>query len=227
MDVIIQLKKLKLSAPASTPIVTPLAEPAPQKVERKSVCWWDAHPFEGPSVRLPTRYDSKTDTFYGIGHFCGFECAFAYMNDTAFFSLRREHYTGLLNTLFSRLVKPKVEHDDLKAQKTTTPRKNNLTRPFPREPDTPKDIPRSLNVRPAPPRMVLKLFGGELDIEEFRSTHATYRLFELPVIPWSVQVEACENAVIRMRDPKVFKAEQEKKRDTALVDKMRKLKIVK
>jgi len=46
-------------------------------------CWWCCHPWEGPDVHLPIRYDDRTHVFVTQGHFCSFECAKAYALDGA------------------------------------------------------------------------------------------------------------------------------------------------
>lgn len=66
-------------------------------------CWWCCHPWEGPDVHLPIRYDDRTKKFTTIGHFCSFECAKAYGMDTGgarwgemleFLALYKKHIMG-------------------------------------------------------------------------------------------------------------------------------------
>jgi MYM-type Zinc finger with FCS sequence motif len=44
-------------------------------------CWWCCHPFPGPSLHYPYKYDAKTKKFTTTGHFCSWECVKAYAID--------------------------------------------------------------------------------------------------------------------------------------------------
>ncbi len=66
-------------------------------------CWWCCHPWDGPDVHLPIRYDDRTKKFTTMGHFCSFECAKAYGMDNGgsrwgemceFLALYRKHSAG-------------------------------------------------------------------------------------------------------------------------------------
>ena len=66
-------------------------------------CWWCCHPWDGPDVHLPTRYDDRTKKFTTVGHFCSFECAKAWGMDNGgsrwgemleFLALYRKHAMG-------------------------------------------------------------------------------------------------------------------------------------
>lgn len=70
---------------------------------RSPCCWWCCHPWEGPDVHLPIRYDERTKKFTTMGHFCSFECAKAYGMDNGgsrwgemleFLALYRKHALG-------------------------------------------------------------------------------------------------------------------------------------
>jgi hypothetical protein len=63
-------------------------------------CWWCCHPFPGPSLHMPYKYDERTKRFTTTGHFCSWECAKTYaldMRDSRsgerqmFISLMRKH----------------------------------------------------------------------------------------------------------------------------------------
>lgn len=71
--------------------------------EHLLACWWCCHPWEGPDVHLPIRYDDRTRKFTTIGHFCSFECAKAWGMDNGgsrwgemleFLALYRKHAMG-------------------------------------------------------------------------------------------------------------------------------------
>jgi hypothetical protein len=38
-------------------------------------CWWCCHPFPGPSLHVPIRYDERVKRFTTTGHFCSWECS--------------------------------------------------------------------------------------------------------------------------------------------------------
>jgi len=66
-------------------------------------CWWCCHPWEGPEVHAPFKYDQLTKRFTTKGKFCSFECAKAWIIDRAgsrygemlmFMALYRKHVFG-------------------------------------------------------------------------------------------------------------------------------------
>lgn len=66
-------------------------------------CWWCCHPWEGPEVHLPIKYDDRTKKFTTVGHFCSFPCAKAWGLDNGgsrwgemleFLALYRKHSAG-------------------------------------------------------------------------------------------------------------------------------------
>lgn len=44
-------------------------------------CWWCCHPFKGPAIHAPYRYDDRRQHFDTLGNFCSWECAKAYLID--------------------------------------------------------------------------------------------------------------------------------------------------
>jgi MYM-type Zinc finger with FCS sequence motif len=44
-------------------------------------CWWCCHPWEGPEVHAPFKYDPLRKQFTTKGHFCSFECAKSWIID--------------------------------------------------------------------------------------------------------------------------------------------------
>ena len=44
-------------------------------------CWWCCHPFPGPSLHYPYKYDERTKHFTTTGHFCSWECMKTYAID--------------------------------------------------------------------------------------------------------------------------------------------------
>ena len=100
-------------------------------------CWHCCHPFDGPPLPLPTKYDGKLGVFHVTGTFCSWACVKTYNLDSASYM---RHVNTTIITLFH--------------QKCT-------------------GGPRTQGIRPAPPRLALKAFGGSMTIEEFRATDKT------------------------------------------------------
>jgi hypothetical protein len=46
-------------------------------------CWWCCHPWEGPEIHAPYKYDERLKKFTTKGKFCSFECAKAWIIDRA------------------------------------------------------------------------------------------------------------------------------------------------
>ena len=46
-------------------------------------CWWCCHPFEGPELHLPYKYDDRLKRFTTMGTFCSWGCMRAYNIDRA------------------------------------------------------------------------------------------------------------------------------------------------
>lgn len=97
-------------------------------------CWWCCHPFDGPPVVLPTKYDEKKDVFFAKGAFCSWACVKAYNNEHT--GYQRGIVTNLI-TLLARRSGP--------------------------------DPGKIRSIVSAPPRQTLKVFGGFMDIDQFRN----------------------------------------------------------
>lgn len=94
-------------------------------------CWWCCHPFEGPDLHMPHKYDSLRKRFDTFGTFCSWPCMKAYNIDRA--GPRYGEYQQFI-TLMRKHVYGKTE-----------------------------------SCRVAPKRQCLRVFGGTMSIEEFRS----------------------------------------------------------
>jgi hypothetical protein len=46
-------------------------------------CWWCCHPFPGPSLHYPYKYDDRRKHFSTTGYFCSWECVKTYAMDAA------------------------------------------------------------------------------------------------------------------------------------------------
>jgi hypothetical protein len=102
-------------------------------------CWNDGHPFESRPVPAVTHYDAHTTTYHIHGVFCSFSCAKRYMIDNA--ALFASPNCLMWLSQFARKV--------FGAQ--------------------PKTRPGTLyTIVAAPPRIVLKEYGGTETIESYR-----------------------------------------------------------
>lgn len=95
-----------------------------------NLCWHCCHPFSGPPLPMPFRFDDKMDLFYVTGTFCSWGCVKAYNMDSSSYM---RHVNSTIITLFHRRCTGATE-----------------------------------SVKPAPPRLALKAFGGTMTLEEFR-----------------------------------------------------------
>lgn len=105
------------------------------------LCWHCCHPFDGPPLPLPVAHDEKRDEFRVMGCFCSWACMKTYNGADASYL---KHARASLITLF---------------RKRATGMLGRL------------DNDRRLvgHVVAAPPRAMLKAFGGTMTIEEFRA----------------------------------------------------------
>lgn len=105
-------------------------------------CHWCCHAFEGCPIAIPTRVDTNSEgqpRWEVCGCFCSFQCAAAYNFDNNDDSDDMWENYALLNRMYS-------ECNILNVDNIVEDR-----------------------VFPAPPRQSLKMFGGYMSIEEFRS----------------------------------------------------------
>lgn len=69
---------------------------------------------------------------------------------------------------------------------------------------------QGIKLRPAPPRCCLKMFGGELSIDEFRNAsneHKIYRMIEYPMCMYNDYVEEVDIVNIKNANSKLFNKE--------------------
>lgn len=97
-----------------------------------TLCWYCCHPFDGPPLPLPLRYDDRRDVWHVTGTFCSWACMKSYNLDSSSYM---RHVNATYITLLHKRCTGRLE-----------------------------------GIRPAPPRLTLKAFGGTLSIEEFRGT---------------------------------------------------------
>lgn len=112
-------------------------------------CWWCCHPFPHDPVGMPVRYDAAKKTFATHGNFCSYECVKAHVMYDKTSSSRQSKLLGLLQSYLLHLYKGK-KHGGVYA-----------------------------GVHPAPPRQCLRVFGGTMDIDEFRAVDGSRVAYEL------------------------------------------------
>lgn len=113
-------------------------QPLPERTD--AACWWCVHRFEGRVYTLPIHYTPKTSTFRVFGIFCSPACSKAYMLQWN-------------DTVHSKAARNHFRLLMLKAYG------------FGRQHSVETG---QLTIRPAPPREMLRLLGGSMDIDEFR-----------------------------------------------------------
>lgn len=112
-------------------------------------CWWCCHTFDTLPLGLPDKMINNI--FHVIGYFCSFNCALAYnmnLNDHRIWERMSLLYM-LRNKICTNMIQHKLQPNELQIL----------------EPE----ISRLLgDIIISPPRYLLKMFGGHLDINEFR-----------------------------------------------------------
>ena len=117
------------------------------------LCWWDCHPFDGPSHAYPIDEQGKE----GVGFFCQPACIAAYLRSGLVGNgARQQRLLTLFTLMCQRLY-------GLRG--------------------------RAACIRPAPPREMLRAFGGPWTIEEFRQRSNRNHRVELLQPPLSVRIQ--------------------------------------
>lgn len=140
-------------------------------------CWWDHHTFSGNPWGCPLRYYNSLHSrskfisrmlkinnitydsldFYEVeGIFCSPECVKAYiLNDH---TVKRKDSLSLLSSLVLKLTSSESNRGEDPISDNTFEKVVELT-----------DISNAIDITPAPSWKLLKVYGGHLTIEEFRS----------------------------------------------------------
>ena len=133
-----------------------------------SCCWHCAHPFDSSPVGLPVAYDDRENKWRLKGNFCSFNCAKAHIRDK-----NQSNAAQMINRLSQLALYvhrcpawDKPSHEQGKAA-------------FP-------------GVRAAPPKEALKMFGGWMDIAEFRANCWSVRAARVSelLVEWTPQMLA-------------------------------------
>ena len=110
------------------------------------VCFQCCHAFEGVPVPLPYTYDSRRKVYKCKGNFCSWQCSKSYnINQTMDFGKgNRNMYISLL--AHQTWIKYRKNTENFESMKTYA----------------------TYSINPSSPRDLLKIFGGSMDIEEYR-----------------------------------------------------------
>ena len=108
------------------------------------LCWWCCHAWEGDTLHLPFKIDTKTQKYVTMGNFCSWACMAAFNMDKN--GLQTGSKINMLIASNHKKMTGVLKHP-----------------------------------KPAPSRYVLKSFGGDLTIEEFRNIDQTkHPIISLP-----------------------------------------------
>lgn len=169
-------------------------------------CWWCCHNFKTIPLGIPMKYEHKKFTVKG--NFCSFACMLSYNKHD---NKRDRTDMSLIYFLYKKLTGILVDSNIdlfLKSLSNTLPldlfdNKQELRDSY---------IEGLLELRTssleyAPPRCALKIFGGELSIEEFRAStkeHKIYKLIEYPLSISRDYVEEVDIKNVKRLNLKVF-----------------------
>lgn len=138
-------------------------------------CWTDCHTFDTTPVGIPQAL--VDGVFYCYGNFCSYNCAKRYLCP----NLDDDDDTAMMQTIHDIFIRDdKSEKLQLLELLCHIETGNPLNEP----------------IRMSSKRMILKLFGGDKTIEEYRNNfnkNTTYHVFKSPLVPISYQMEECSN----------------------------------
>lgn len=151
-------------------------------------CFWCCHPFDNVPLGLPIRFSAVKNKYETYGIFCSFSCMISYVGQPPKFINYNIKHTGgtedaikiLIRSMYIKLTGSKMLTDVIQFSYPTI---------------TPLDTLGNI-ICPAPPREMLRMFGGELSISEFRSRFNEKRVFKMinyPFIPRERFIVEAEN----------------------------------
>lgn len=186
-----------------------------------SCCWWCCHKFDSIPIGMPVDYNDKLKKFRVKGVFCSFACMLAsdngmtvksksmitylYKQLTGGYTLDlKDEYIKMLykDATIQELFKDNPEYQDEYIQSLAS---------FIDEP-----------LEKAPPRCSLKMFGGDLDIDEFRNStkeRKVYRMVEYPMYISRDYVEEVDIQNLKKINKNLFGKQQYVQQSNTLDDK--------
>ena len=201
-------------------VLSPFVETDKWMEKTDVCCWWCCHKFDSIPIGRPTYYNTKIKKFRVTGVFCSFACMLA-INDhnplsrhMSLFLYKR--LTGSYTFDFKDNYLD-ILHNDPKIQDL-----------FKDDLQYKDEYIKSLvaftgeSLEKAPPRCLLKMFGGELNIEEFRNTsneRKIYRMIEYPMYVSRDYIEEVDIQVTKTVNKKLFDKQQHIQPTNTLDDK--------
>ena len=157
-------------------------------------CWWCCHTFDTIPLGLPQRYNVKISKFIVKGIFCTFGCMMAYNNvmkigPVSLIKLMYFKLTGIINTTSKSDYKQMLSNTlDISLFDNCQELKDNYISGLV---NLSQDTLQS-----APPRCSLKMFGGELTIDEFRASFKEHKVYKMIEYPMSISRDYIESVDI-------------------------------
>ena len=140
-------------------------------------CWYCCHTFSETPVGIPEKIiiENNNICFELAGNFCSYNCAYSYINPQS-----ADDLAGI------NIGIDYVHSDD----------KSNKIQLLELLCSLECGIPFLKKIKPAPPRLSLKSFGGPLDIIAFRANfnlHSEFHIFKYPVVPITYSLGELKN----------------------------------
>ena len=159
-------------------------------------CWWCCHNFDTVPIGIPVDYNSKTNKFRVKGIFCGFSCLLAYKTSDNTFGTTK--IDSLIIFMYKKLTGKLPNRDSRKNVLFTT----DLSDIFDENNDNDVKLKEeyinsitsfiSTPLKEAPNRSTLKMFGGELSIEEFRNSTKESKIYKMINYPLCISRDYVE-----------------------------------
>ncbi len=141
-------------------------------------CWWCCHQFETIPLGLPVSYDKFVHKFRTRGIFCSFSCMVSFDKDS--YNNKNKYF---IHQLYSKLT-------GKFCTKNLTLNSNNEYKEI-------MSFFLSNNLKPAPPKFTLKMFGGDLTIENFRNASKEDRIYRMVKYPMYISRDYIEEIDIK------------------------------
>jgi hypothetical protein len=191
-------------------------------------CWWCCHTFNTVPIGIPVDYSASYESVnrYGTckqakskfrvkGVFCSFGCMIAYGNEDN--NINKARFMSLTTFLYKKLTGGTCTASKEDYRKSLDSRYPITL--FGGDLNLKEQYIQSLldlvetQLKPAPPRCTLKMFGGQLSIDEFRNAIHERKIYKMVEYPLSVSrdyIEEIDIKHIKQINTKVFKHNAEK-----------------